>query len=57
MKTKFKLFKANLYHSGWIGNYETYEQAQRAKREIEKEGIGIITIVPTDMLYKNKLKR
>jgi hypothetical protein len=56
MKTKYKLFKLNLYDSRWLGEYKTIEQARKEKKKIEQEGIGIITIVPTDMLSKDKLK-
>ncbi len=49
---KYKLLKSTIRKSDWVGGFTTLAEARRVKQELEKEGVGIYSIVPTDILKK-----
>jgi hypothetical protein len=49
---KYKLLQTTSRRSSWQGTFTNLKEAQRVKRELEQEGVGIFSIVPTDILRK-----
>ena len=52
---KYKLLQSTIEKSDWVGGFTTLKEAQRVKRELEQEGVGIFRIVSTS--YQEKLDK